>query len=258
METERALAALIASPKYRGVYSGATERVYMDALRRYGSKGADKAARAELHRITGAFLSPNELKKARTLLEAAKSGDDGALERVLALHASTRERLPDMAALFERALPALGNPRLVLDLACGLNPLYLGSLGLSVRGIELQTDAARLVNEWADALGWDVRVEPGDLAEGKPLPEADATLLMKLLPLLDKQMVGGGQALLSRVRSKKALVTFPTRTLSGRNVGMRSHYEASFEQTLPADAIILEKFELSGELCFVLELGANR
>lgn len=255
MEADRALAALVASPKYRGVYPGAVERVYMEALRRYGSKGADKAARAELHRIVGAFLSPNDLKKARTLLEAAESGDGGALGRVLALHASTRERLPEMAALYERALPALGSPRTVLDLACGLNPLYLGSLGLSVRGIELQTDAARLVNAWADALGWDVRVEPGDLADGAPLPEADATLLMKLLPLMEKQMIGGGQALLSRVRSKKALVTFPTRTLSGRNVGMRSHYEASFEQTLPAEAIVLDKFELSGELCYVLELN---
>jgi len=253
-EDERAISALRNSPKYRGVYSGAVERVYMDALRRHGSKGADKAARAELHRIAGAFLSPNDLKKARTLLEAAKSGDGGALERVLALHASTRERLPEMAALYARALPALGSPRTILDLACGLNPLYLGSLGLSVRGIELQTDAARLVNEWAGALGWDVRVEPGDLASGAPFPEADATLLMKLLPLLEKQMVGGGQALLSRVRSKKAMVTFPTRTLSGRNVGMSGHYEATFEQTLPAEAKILEKFALPGELCYILEL----
>lgn len=257
MENDRAVEALLASPKYRGVYPGAVERVYMESLRRHGPKGAEKAARAELHRIAGAFLSPNELKKARTLLEAAKSGEDGALERVLSLHASTRERLPEMAALYERALPALGSPRTILDLASGLNPLYLGSLGLSVRGIELQTDAARLVNEWAEALGWDVRVDPGDLADGSPFPEADATLLMKLLPLMEKQLAGGGQALLSRVRSKKALVTFPTRTLSGRNVGMKNHYEASFEQTLPAEAKILDKFALSGELCYVLELGAN-
>lgn len=254
METDRAVTALLRSPKYRGVYPGAVRRVYMDALRRHGSKGAEKAARAELHRIAGAFLSPSDLKKARTLLDAAKSGDESALERVLALHASTRERLPEMAALYDRALPALGSPRTVLDLACGLNPLYLGSLGLSVRGIELQTDAARLVNDWAGALGWDVSVEPGDLAEDMPFPEADATLLMKLLPLMEKQKTRGGQALLSRVRSKKALLTFPTRTLSGRNVGMRSHYETSFEQTLPADARILDKFSLAGELCYVLEL----
>ena len=57
METDRALAALIASPKYRGVYAGATERVYMDALRRYGSKGADKAARAELQAVRGLLAS---------------------------------------------------------------------------------------------------------------------------------------------------------------------------------------------------------
>jgi 16S rRNA (guanine(1405)-N(7))-methyltransferase len=254
METDRALAALSSSPKYRSVYPGAVERVYREALRRYGSKGAEKAARAELHRIAGAFLSPGELKKARTLLEAAKSGDGGALEKALALHASTRERLPIMAELYGRALPALGNPRSIADLACGLNPLYLGSLGLRVRGVELHLDAARLVNGWAEALGWDVRVEPDDLAGGSPLPEADATLLMKLWPLLDKQMVGGGQALLGRVRSKKALVTFPTRSLSGRNVGMKNHYETSFEQNLPADWIILDKFALPSELCYALEL----
>ena len=62
METDRALAALSSSPKYRGVYPGAVERIYSESLRRHGPKGADKAARAELHRITGAFLSPKELK----------------------------------------------------------------------------------------------------------------------------------------------------------------------------------------------------
>jgi len=254
MEADRALAALTSSPKYRSVYPGAVERVYLESLRRHGPKGAEKAARAELHRIAGAFLSPSDLKKARTLLVAAKSGDGDALTRALALHASTRERLPILAELYGRALPALGNPRSVADLACGLNPLYLGSLGLRVRGVELHLDAARLVNDWAESLGWDVRVEPGDLAGGAPLPEADATLAMKLLPLLDKQMVGGGQALLGQVRSKRALVTFPTRSLSGRNVGMRTHYETSFEQNLPADAKILDKFALSGELCYVVEL----
>jgi len=254
METDRALEALIASPKYRGVYRGAVERVYREMLRRHRPRDAEKAARAELHRITGAFLTPNDLKKARALLEEYVSGDKDALTRALSLHASTRERLDIMAELYDRALPSLGNPKTVLDLACGLNPLYLGSLGLRVRGVELHLDAARLVNDWAESLGWDVRVEPGDLAGGAPLPEADATLAMKLLPLLDKQMVGGGQALLSRVRSKKAMVTFPTRTLSGRNVGMSGHYEATFEQTLPAEAKILEKFALPGELCYILEL----
>ena len=123
METDRALAALSSSPKYRGVYPGAVERIYSESLRRHGPKGADKAARAELHRITGAFLSPKELKLGRSLIERAKSGETDVLTQALALHASSRERLPDMVALYDRALPALGNPRLVLDLACGLNPL---------------------------------------------------------------------------------------------------------------------------------------
>jgi len=293
METDRALEALIASPKYRGVYRGAVERVYREMLRRHRPRDAEKAARAELHRITGAFLTPNDLKKARALLQDYVSGDRDALTRVLALHASTRERLDIMAELYDRALPSLGNPKTVFDLACGLNPLYLGSLGLTVRGIELQTDAANLVNQWADALHWDVVVTPGDLAEfvparasglnaretggpdannpqpdaadrnacampgapaeAAPLPEADATLLMKLLPLLDKQLPGGGLALLERLRSGRALVTFPTRTLSGRNVGMKQHYETTFEKNLPC-ARIVDKFTVPGELCYILEL----
>jgi len=249
MEPDRALEALLAAPKYRGVYAGAVARVYRDMLRRHGPKGADKAARVELHRITGAFLTPKDVKRARGLLERARGGDGSALFEALALHASTRERLPEI-----RALPALGNPRTVADLACGLNPLYLGALGLSVRGIELQTDAAALVNEWARFMGWDAAVTPGDLAEDTALPEADATLAMKLLPLLEGQTPGGGRALLERMRSRRALVSFPTRTLSGRNVGMLRHYEASFEQNLPAGAMILDKFEASNELCYILDL----
>jgi len=250
-----ALAALLASPKYRGIFPGAVERVYREQMLRHRPRDAAKAARAELHRIAGAFLTANELKRLRGCLERARSGDGGARFEALALHASTRERLPEIDALYERAFRSLGRPKVVADLACGLNPLYLGAQGIAVRGIELNVDAAQLVNDWAAALGWDVWVEPGDLAGSAPLPEADLTLLMKLLPLLDKQMPGGGMALLARVRSPRALATFPTRTLSGRNVGMRGHYETSFEQNLPPGARIADKFVAAGELCYALELS---
>lgn len=255
MEPDRALEALLNAPKVRGVFPGAVERVYREQLKRHKPKEALKASKTELHRITGAFLTPRDLKEARALLLRAKSGDGTALTDVLSLHASTRERLPGIKAFYGRALPALGNPRTIADLACGLNPLYLGSLGLSVRGVELQLDAAELVNDWAQALGWDILVTPGDLAAAEGLPEADATLLMKLWPLLEGQVPGCGGALLRRVRSERVLVTFPTRTLSGRRIGMLNHYESSFEQNLPTNSEILDKFVVSDELCYVLRLS---
>lgn len=67
-------------------------------------------------------MRPEELKRAE---ERLKAGDmEGALE----MHASTRERKP-LGAFYEALFARAGRPGRVLDVACGLNPIYLAGHG---------------------------------------------------------------------------------------------------------------------------------
>ncbi|MGI6236558.1 MAG: 16S rRNA (guanine(1405)-N(7))-methyltransferase RmtF [Candidatus Excrementavichristensenella sp.] len=247
-EKERdALLKLQNSRNHKALCPKAVERVFLQALARYpGLKEADKAARDQLHQIAGAFLRAGEVKRARNLL------DRGApVEALLALHASTRERpgwREIYRRIFEKAAPAH-----VVDLACGLNPLCLGALGMPCLGLDLYAGAVELVNAYAARAGWPVRCEVWDLLGDRELPGGDLVLMMKLLPVLERQQSGAGAHLLARAKGRHKLVSFPTRTLGGRNVGMEAHYENWLMDHLPEGHRVRDRFVQNSELFCLLE-----
>ena len=229
------------------------ERAYADAAARYAkAKDADRAARRELHRVAGAFFSREEARRAEKLLSQWPEGGDETLSRILALHASTRERLPlaAMDALYAHLFEMTGKPRRVLDLACGLNPIYLAARGINVLGLDAHLGAVALVNRFAEENGLDARAEGADLRTAE-LPEErfDLALVFKLLPLLGAD----GYDLLERVRAGFVAVSFPTRTLSGRSVGMERNYSSAFEENCPQRFAIADRFVAGNELIYVLK-----
>lgn len=241
------------SKKYRDICPDTVRRVFEAERAKYKSeKEADKAAKAHLHQITGAFMTADEMKTADKLLRAYKEGDESAFEKTLRLHSSTRERLDGAEALYEKILGAAGNPKRILDLACGMNPLILGRMGLTVRGMDISGGCVRLVNEWARVMDWDVRAECRDLLCQPQMEEAELALMMKLLPVLEQQKKGSAMALLEAVPAQKICVTFPMRTLGGRKVGMEQHYTEWFEGNLPENMEIIERFIEADELCYVV------
>ena len=238
--------------KYADVCPDTVARLEARAAARYKSaKEADKAVRTALHQITGAFMTPDELKRARRLLSSGDADPDRALSETLALHASTRERLPHMDAFYDALLQPL-HAHTLLDLACGLNPIYLGSRGYAVRGVDISGGCVDLVNDWAAARGWDVSAECRDLLCEPPLPEADAALAMKLLPVLEQQEKGAAMKLLERVPAPVIIVTFPMKTLGGRGVGMEKHYSEWFESAARGRFDVLRREALFGELCYIV------
>nr|AMP55605.1 ArmA_Rmt [uncultured bacterium] len=250
-----ALEALKASKDYADICPETVERVFAENLGKYKKlKDADKAARAQLHAITGAFLSREELNQARAAFERWRQGEEAALNQLLSAHSSTRERLRGADELYDRLFQFSGHPARVLDLACGLNPIYLGARGVSgVTGIDIHGGCVRLINDCAAACGWDVSARLGDLMGETPADECDLALVMKLLPVLEAQKTGTSARLLTQLRARFLAVTFPTRTLGGRGVGMEKHYSEWFERVCPPEIAIRERFIAADELIYLLE-----
>ncbi|MBQ2433284.1 MAG: hypothetical protein II266_02550 [Clostridia bacterium] len=80
-----------------------------------------------------------------------------------------------------------------------------------------------------------------------------SSLMMKLLPVLETQKAGAAKALLSSVRSRYMLVTFPTQTLGGKKVGMEKHYTEWFEKIIPENLTVIDRFVIGNELAYTLE-----
>ena len=81
----------------------------------------------------------------------------------------------------------------------------------------------------------------------------DLALLFKLLPLLERQETGGAARVMEAVNAPRLVVSFPTRTLGGRSVGMAVNYAHWMEEHLPGDMTILEQFETRNELYYIIE-----
>ena len=257
---EPLLDKLLHSKKYQDICPDTIQRIFGECLVKYKKpKDAEKAAREQLHGITGAFLTREEAGRCCVDLQQWMTGGrkDADLEQMLKRHASTRERLPlsrmeeTYAAIFE----ITGRPRTVLDLACGLNPIYLAARGMEVFGLDISGQAVETLNALGKLAAVPVSAACADLLCENAIPRKrfDVALLFKILPLLERQRSGAAMDVMRAVNAENIVVSFPTRTLGGRNVGMEENYSAWMEGHLPENREIAACFTTENELFYILK-----
>ena len=254
------LEKLLHSKNYQCVCPDAVRRIYAECCQKYKKpRDAEKAAREQLHGLTGAFLTRDESAACMHDMQAWATGgrNDIDLERALTRHASTRERLPlgRMDGMYAHIFEVTGAPTSVLDLACGLNPLYLGARGIPTVGVDVSGEAVKDVNACASNYDLPVHAVCADLLCENAVPRErhDLALLFKILPLLERQRSGAALDVMRAVNAKFLAVSFPTRTLGGRNVGMEANYSAWMEGHLPQNRRIASRFTEENELFYILE-----
>lgn len=252
---------LSANKKYRDVCPDTIRRVITECEGRYKkARDMDKAVREKLHGITSAFMNDQEYKRAQSLAAEWRQddgippyGEESALEALLACHASTRERLPlsAMDTLYGRIFEVTGQPASLLDLACGINPVYfIGKYpGMQVTGADISGQSVNIIRRCGgNALHADLLCE-----SAVPGERFNIALLFKILPLLDRQQSGSADAVLARINAEYIVVSFPTRTLGGRNVGMEANYSAWMEVHMPENRETAIRFTTDNELFYILK-----
>lgn len=248
---------LASNKKYSDVCPDTIRRTIAECERRYRKpKELEKAVREKLHGVTSAF---NDLGSAvQREVYALEYGDDLALTEILRRHASTRERLPlsAMDALYAKIFETTGRPTSILDLACGLNPVYLihrfPEETFRVVGVDISKSCITAIDE--DAVEGYHGIWGDLLCENAiPTERFHIALLFKILPLLERQKAGSASDVLSRVDAQYLVVSFPTRTLGGRNVGMEAHYTEWMETHLPENRDVAARFCTDNELYYILK-----
>jgi 16S rRNA (guanine(1405)-N(7))-methyltransferase len=275
---DQLVAAVQGGGRYRDVAEPLIRRVGASELaKRRGLKEAIKATRSKLHQVAGAYLDEPRYSAWLAELQAAYEDDDGgpeatrerrraALRRVMARHASTRERLPILDQFYAQTLAGRGPIRSVLDLACGLNPLALGWLPLAE---DAEYVACDIYGDMMAFLGGYFALEaahgrPGlrgqaetrDVLATPPERRADLALLLKAIPCLEQIDKSAGERLLRSVRAEHLLVSFPAHSLGGKNKGMLANYEARFHDLMARTGIgaraTVTRFQFATELAFLI------
>jgi 16S rRNA (guanine(1405)-N(7))-methyltransferase len=281
---ERLVTAVQASAHYRCVAEPLIRRLgERELAKRRSLKEAIKATKNKLHQVAGAYLDEPSYDAWQAELRTAW-GDDGAatdapttmearrqaaLRRVMARHASTRERLPILDQFYAQTLAGLGPLRSVLDIACGLNPLALRWLPLAD---DAEYIACDIYGDMMAFLGGYFALEtahgrPGlrglrglaetrDVIAAPPERHADLALILKAIPCLEQIDKAAGERLLRAMRADHLLVSFPAHSLGGRSKGMVEHYEARFHELMEQTGIgaraAVTRFSFATELAFLI------
>jgi 16S rRNA (guanine(1405)-N(7))-methyltransferase len=265
---EELVGAVVESPKYRAISQELIRRIGRRELAaRRSLKEAVKATRNKLHQVAGAYLDgkPEYPAWAEQLAAAAQAGD-GELRRaslrIMQHHASTRERAGILETFYAQALAGLPPIRSLLDVACGLNPLARPWMPLAADATyyacDIYADMIAFLNDYFRLAGVRGQAQVCDLAGGPPQQPVDLALVLKALPPLEQLDKRAGLNLLRALNAEYLLVSFPARSLGGRDKGMVEHYASRFLALAEAEGWPVERFEFATELAFRVRKGRAR
>jgi len=225
-------------------------------------KEAVKTTRSKLHQVAVAYQEtaiPYE-KYNQVLKGLSTDFTDPQLRdfcrKAMAQHASTAERLPILDTFFEDILAPLAPVHSILDLACGLTPLARPWMpledGARYDACDIYSDMVGFINSFFDHIARPGRAEVCDLTRACPARPADVALLLKSVPCLeqlDKQII---PRLLVQIPARHIVVSFPARSLGGRQKGMAQFYSSHFISLLENLPFELKRVNFENEIVFIL------
>lgn len=264
---DRLVEAVLASTKYRSICVDLVRSIGGRELAKgRGVQAAVKATKTKLHQV-GAVYTDGAEQYDRWLAEvriAYASGDADAVKaacaRVMGHHISTRERLPIREEFFAVTLAGLPPIRSVLDIACGLNPLALPWMpllaGADYYAYDIFTNMVAFLADYF-ALPQVQRQAHGhaevrDVLASCPTQPADVAFMLKAIPCLEQLEKSAGHTLLHGLNARHLLVSFPVRSLGGREKGMLAQYEVRLRQLVADTTWSLTRFEFATELAFLV------
>ena len=262
MDRERLFEAVKSAKGYGGICGDTILRVIDGAMLKYkGEKHILKSVKSTLREISAAFMPESGFRKAKGIALGINWGDMGdVLEKtgeILALHQSTLERKGHFAEMLGDIKRETGFAS-VLDIGCGLHPFAIPHAscmqGVAYYAMDIHEGAVELVDILFKGLGIEGCAIAGDILAKAPDVQADCAFMFKLLPLLSRLEKNAAARVLRGLEAGFAAVSFPTRSISGRNVGMRSSYGEFVRRELGGFAVVFEK-EYANEVLYVMRIG---
>lgn len=260
---ERVIAAVRAKPKYAQIDEGYVRALSVQECGKgWSFKEAVKQVCGRLHQTGSAYFRiapdyPALTREIEDLPQDARHPVTVAFSRrVMALHASTAERLPILETFYKETLADIAPLRSVLDLACGFNPLAAGWMPLSANahyfGMDIFADMTALLQQYLTYTGFSADIRLGDISQETEFPKTQLAFILKTLPCLEQAYTGISAHLLQRIPAEHLLITYPIRSLGGRAKGMRQTYAAQFAKLSVGQAWQVKRFDFESELAFLV------
>ncbi len=206
-----------------------------------------KEIRAELRRYAGQYVSKSGIKKREELIKEGRFSD------ILNQHASTRERSIDYEEI--KSIIKNLNLKSILDLGCGLNPLAIASPETKYYAYDIKEEDLNIVREFFKKEGIKGEVHNKDIRLTENFPKVDLCIIFKVLDILGDNRNETTRRLLTTIQSNFFLISFATRTLSGKP--MNSPYRRWFEKILNELKYPYEVKRMKQEVVYIISKCLN-
>lgn len=226
-------------------------------------KQAVEATKRKLHQIGGAYFAKQAKfpKLLKHLREVYAQGDpalwEETLQQVMAVHASTKERIPMLSEYYGTLFAALPEVNSVIDIASGLNPLAISSMklapGASYFAYEIYQNMVDFLNGFFELTDVNGQAAVMDVTQTVPTQQVDLALVLKTLPCLEQIDKTAPVRLLEGLNAKNMIVSYPTLSLCGRGgKGMQQNYGEKFEKIAQDHGWDFQRFEFANELAYLV------
>lgn len=205
-----------------------------------------KKIKSKLYKIYGEFQTRR--KKDR---EIFIKNPNKILETTL----STKERLPIYSSLYKKIFSITGEPNSILDIGSGMNPASYKFLKVSPKyiAIEIDKEDVEFLNKFFKLnkiKGKAILMEIRESTLNK-IPKSDMVFLFKSLDTLEpKKGHKFAEKLVKSLKTKHIVVSFPIRTLSGRE--MRHPYRGWIERMLSRIGLNFKILKYKNEIFYII------
>lgn len=176
--------------------------------------------------------------------------ESNEINALLKTHSSTKERINIYPWLKEKILSL--NPSSILDLACGLNPLAIADKKSFYYASDINRQDISIVKEYFRKNKILGKVFIYDIKKiDSTIPKADLTLILKTLDILRKSSYLIAKKIISTIKSKNIIVSFSTRTLSGKI--MKHSQREWFEKILKEENLEYYTEEKENEIFYFIK-----
>lgn len=241
------------------------QRKYSEFKRSKEYKELIKKVRAELREVYGVFILKGYGKLPGLLAKLKKNPSLENHNKILALHKSTKERLPYYALVYKKIFEISGKPKRIIDLACGLNPFsypYIAHLGIKPEYVacDLADKDLEFIKKYFGIMGIKGKVKKINLIKGnlmdveKPREVENKNTLVLLLKALDSLETiqrNISEKVLKSLKSRFVVVSFSTQSIGGRKT-IKKERRIWFDRLIKRLGYEYMTFEIPGEIFYVL------
>lgn len=217
--------------------------------------------RKSLHNVIAPYLEDIDYQAEIMNLESGLDdlSSEGALKnyclKMMAKHASTKERIPHLQAFFDAIHDVIGEPDSILDLACALDPLCFPWIRLApqanFKAYDLNGSRTHYLQSFFDYAGIKAEAIQQDILLNPPDYQADCAFFFKEAHRLEKRQPGSTRILIENTKVKTFILSLPAFDLKGHH-SLEYYHRNLVEKAIEAKNWDLESKLIGNEIIFFI------